>query len=110
MVKHAQIVVLPQGMELSTQMVRSGFNIDFICLLMPQVEQNGTVSFEVISAKLGELNLPTFLVMPLVSYIFSRDLGVWDIRLGDNIRISSIALFDKSLNVILSPIKQTESP
>ena len=101
-VEVAQIAVTTAGLEVFLKMNwRNIGNMDLLVHMRPVVRSNGIVEFEVQDAQFGDLSIPGAWAMPLASYLFTRDLGSWNFKMGDDINLHSISLFDRSLNIIL---------
>ncbi len=98
-----QVAVTPDYMELYTRLNRSRVgNLDMLIRFRPIVDSKGNVRFEVLETRVGDLKLPVSWGTALVSNIFSRDFGSWEIKIGGENVIQSVSLLEKGLNIILS--------
>ena len=102
-VEIAQTVVTPSAMELYLKVTWSSYvNVDLLFSFKPVVDQDGDVQFDVISVRLGDYPLPPSWGKTIAGYVFSRDLGSWEINIGGQKGIQSISLLEKGLNIILN--------
>ena len=105
-VDQAQVAVTKNNIELFFRLIWAGVgNMDFLVHLKPVVAEDSVMHFEVLDAKVGDLPLPTPFVIQILEQIFSRDLGVWRILVGQEAGINDVFLFDQSMHVILGPVK-----
>lgn len=99
----AQTVVTPSAIELYLKVTWSNYiNVDLLFSFKPFIDQDGDVQFDVISAQLGDYPLPPSWGKAIAGYVFSRDLGSWEINIGGQKGIQSISLLEKGLNIILN--------
>lgn len=104
-VRLVQMAILPDGMEMTVRLTwRKILNLDLSGTLVPSVAANGDLHFEVAQAKLGHVVLPNSWLWPVLRYVFTRDLGVWQIKVGDDFVIREIKLTDGTLELLFGPV------
>ena len=104
-INDSQIAVTPQGLEMFFNITwGTAINLDFLIKAKPVITDKGLLEFESMQARVGDLPLPSFLMMQVVGMVFSRDLGSWDVRVNDTTGIKEILLFDKQMRVKLGTI------
>ena len=109
-VQTAQIVILPDGLEIFMQMTWHGFvHIDLLTRMTPVLQSDGGLRFDVTETTLGDVSLRSEWVRPLIAYLFDRDLGIWYVKMGEDIDIQAVTLFDRSLQLLLG-ITQRSAP
>lgn len=98
-----QVAVTPEFMELYLKLgwYQVG-NLDVLIKFKPKLNDKGDVHFEILETRIGDLKLPTSWGMALVSNVFSRDLGSWELKVGGENAVKSISLLERGLNIILS--------
>ncbi len=102
----AQIAVLPDSVELYFFLTwKDFFTFEILTYLVPIVEDDGTLKFEVKDARIGDLPIPGQWVLQLVGYFFKRDIGVWKIILSNGYGIQDVQLFDGSLDLLIGPVE-----
>ncbi|MDF1497424.1 MAG: hypothetical protein P1P90_05195 [Patescibacteria group bacterium] len=101
----AQVVILPESVEMYFYLTWHDYiTFEILTHLAPIVEDNGTLRFEVIDAKFGDLPLPGLWVIRLIGYVFARDVGVWRIILSNGYGIQSSVLSDQSIKLLIGPV------
>ncbi|MBU2566350.1 hypothetical protein KKG46_02195 [Patescibacteria group bacterium] len=104
-INRSQIAITPEELELFFNITwgRAG-NLDFLIKAKPVIRDGGVLEFESIDAQIGDLPLPSFIIMQLAGFIFSRDLGSWDVRVNESTGIKEILLFDQQMRVKLGSV------
>jgi hypothetical protein len=101
----AQVAFLPESVELYFYLTwRDFFTFEILTHLVPVVEDDGTLRFEVADARFGDLPLPGMWVLRLVGYFFARDVGAWRIVLSNGYGIQSAALIPSSIQLFIGPV------
>jgi|GEM_PF-3677833 len=101
-VEEAQIAIQSTGFEILLRLSWHGFvHINLLAHMMPVLQPDGGLRFDATDATLGDMRIPNEWVRPLVSYLFNRDLGIWYVKMGENIDIQAVTLFDRSLQILL---------
>ncbi len=97
-IEQAQVAVLPTGLEIFTKLKWSLGRVDLLVRVRPELEPGGSVKFLPIDAKLGSVGLPLWLIKPVVSNIFSKDMGAWDLRAG-SMKIKNLTLEEGKIKI-----------
>lgn len=98
-----QLAVNPDCMELYLKLTwREIGNLDMLFRFKPVWDERGNIRFDILETRVGDYKLPVSWSMALVSNLFSRDLGAWEIQVGGENAIQSVSLLEKGLNIILS--------
>ena len=92
-IEQSQVAILPTGMELFLKLRWSLGRIDLLLQVKPVLQTDGSVKFEPVSAKLGMVNLPSWAILPVMSNIFAKDMGAWDLQAG-SMKIKTLDLKD----------------
>lgn len=92
-VEQSQVAILPTGMELFLKLRWGLGRIDLLMQVKPVLQADGSVKFEPVSAKLGMVSLPSWAILPVMSNIFAKDMGAWDLQAG-SMKIKSLDLKD----------------
>lgn len=92
-IEQGQMAVLPAGLELFIKLKWSLGHIDLLVKIVPVLQADGSVKFEPVDAKLGMVNLPFWAIMPVISNVFAKDMGAWNLQAGD-MKIKSLDLKD----------------
>jgi hypothetical protein len=98
-VDRTQAVVTPQGLELLTDLERGSLHADLRIQLVPRLSSTG-VSFTPTFVQVGDIPLTPRLAYPVVSAVFSRDLGTWSVSFG-SLKLQSIELRDGELDLLV---------
>jgi hypothetical protein len=97
-----QVAVTPEYMELYTKLEwRKMGNLDLLARFKPILDEKGNVHFEILETKIGDIKLPVSWGRALIGNVFSRDLGSWEIKIGEENAIQSVSLLERGLNIIL---------
>lgn len=94
----AQIAVTPQNLELLGEFHRGPWHVDLLIRFVPRVA-DGKLSFDPVSIHVGDYSLPAAVAYPIVSEVFSRDLGSWSLDFG-TFRLQAIGLHDGELDLV----------
>lgn len=97
-IEQSQVAILPAGLEIFTKLKWSLGRVDLLVRVKPELEPGGSVKFLPIDAKLGSVSLPLWLITPVISNIFSKDMGAWDLQAGD-MKIQSLVLKDGKIMI-----------
>lgn len=95
-----QIAVRPTDFEMLSQFERGPFRFDVLLRFKPVI-RGGGVSFDPVFAQIGDYVIPPSIAYNVLGYLFSRDLGTWDVKFGD-LKLSDIKLFDAYLEAVIS--------
>ncbi len=107
-IRLVQMAVLPDRIEILVRLTwRKIINLDLAGRLVPEVEENGDLHFDVTQAKLGHMDLPVKWLWPILSYVFTRDLGNWQIKAGD-FRLGAIQETDGQILMIFGSPTSTQ--
>jgi hypothetical protein len=99
----AQVVVTPEHLELLLKLQWGWHgNLDLLLGFVPKVDEQGALHFEIKSAQIGDYGIPAAWGLQLGSFIFSRDLGAWEIRLGEKNAVRSVGLKSGIFTVLLN--------
>jgi hypothetical protein len=102
-VKISQIAVAPDRIELLMKIEWGWFGkLDFLISFKPVVDDKNAVHFETTSAQIGDFRIPPDWGMYIGSYLFNRDLGTWEIRIGNRSVIRSVTLQDGIIDMVLN--------
>ncbi len=102
--ERTQVALTPGFLEMAVFVSWNRFlHFDLLLRMRPRVENDGTVRFETTNAYLGRIPLPSGWVMQLLGYIFSRDIGTWNIRVDQRNGIRALDLNDRFLDVTIGP-------
>lgn len=105
-IQRAQIVVLPERLEMTVQLLWANvINLDFNFWLVPNFDERGDLRFDVSQAKLGHVILPSKWLWPILAQVFTRDLGTWRLKAGDwgILSIQDVKLNDGTIVFVFSP-------
>jgi hypothetical protein len=101
----AQVVFLPESVELYFYLTwRELLTFEILTHLSPIVEDDGTLRFQVVDARFGDLPLPGLWVMRAIGYFFARDVGAWRIVLSNGYGIQSAGLVDQKIQLFIGPV------
>ncbi|MBD3281434.1 hypothetical protein GF391_01680 [Candidatus Uhrbacteria bacterium] len=101
----AQVVILPDSVELYFFLTwRDLLTFEILTHLSPVVEDDGTLRFEVVDARFGDLPLPGEWVLRVVGYFFARDVGAWRIVLSNGYGIQSVELENSAIQLFIGPV------
>jgi len=95
-----QIVIRPTDFEMLSQFERGPFRFDVLIRFKPVIKGGG-VSFDPVYAQVGDYVIPPSVAYAVLGYLFSRDLGTWDVKFGD-LALSNVKLFDAYLEAVIS--------
>ncbi|MFZ2804328.1 MAG: hypothetical protein WA001_03820 [Patescibacteria group bacterium] len=96
-VESSQMAITSSSVELLGLFQRGAFHADVLVHFVPRINEGG-LSFDPVSFQLGDYPLPPALMYPLVSFIFSRDLGTWSINFG-SVKLEGIQLKNGELDL-----------
>lgn len=101
----AQVVFLEDAIELYFYLTwKDFFSFEILTHLVPIVEDDGTLKFEVADAKFGDLPLPGDWVIGIIGYFFERDIGAWRIVLSNGYGIQDTDLDPPTINLLIGPV------
>lgn len=101
----AQVVFLEDSIEMYFYLTwKDFFSFEILTHLVPIVEDDGTLKFEVTDAKFGDLPIPGDWVIGMIGYFFERDIGVWRIVLSNGYGIQDTDLAPPAINLLIGPV------
>ena len=100
----AQIVVVPQNIEIFTELERGPYHADLLIKFVPHVSAAG-VGFDPVSIQVGDYTFPPALAYPMISWIFSRDLGTFSLDFGAY-HLDQMTLKDGAVDISIAPKPQ----
>jgi hypothetical protein len=100
-VEQAQAVVTPKDIEISGIAKKNGLSFDILARYTPVVRGN-RLSFEPVQFQVGDFSFATSTVQSIHTYLFTRDIGEWQLEVG-NKALSSVELGEGSLNLVFVP-------
>ncbi len=100
-IEQSQVAVLQTGLELFLKLRWALGRIDLLMQVKPVLQADGSVKFEPVSAELGMVSLPSWAILPVMSNIFAKDMGAWDLQAG-SMKIKSLNLKDGKIVINFS--------
>ncbi len=99
----AQLAIRQNDLEVSGELHYGIFKFDLLIRFVPQLHPEG-VTFAPVAFQLGDYALPPATAYRLLGYLFSRDLGAWQLSYGD-MRPDAISLHDGYLTLDITPVE-----
>lgn len=99
--EHVQIVIEPNGIEVSGRVIQRKTVADLLVRLVPVIE-NGGIRFDATAVRLGDYPIHPALAHRLAGAVLSRDFGTWRVSFGD-VRFTSLTLRSGALELKATP-------
>ncbi len=99
---YTQIAIRPTDFEFLSKFERNSIKLDLLARLKPILKE-GKIMFEPVLIQIGDYKLPASFAYRVVSNIFSRDFGAWELKFGE-VQLLTLRLFEGRAEVTAKAI------
>lgn len=96
-VKRAQVAVEPKGMEFFIHLERTGLRDVYLSIIINPRVKDESITFDIMSARLGNLNIPSFVATPIINTFLGPAIQALEIPLVGFVFIQEIGLGDREV-------------
>lgn len=100
-VRHAQIAIQPDGLELSGTFIRNGLTFDILMRVAADIHQ-GVLRLSPERAELGDLRVPSGILTAAMDGLVGRDVLTWELSVGQ-LRMEALDLREGELILLVAP-------
>lgn len=103
--QYAQVIITRDYIEFFFRIRwRDFLQFEIMVHLLPEVDPDGTLRFAPQDAQIGDMPLPSSLMLRLVGYVMAQDVGAWKILVSDGSGIQSAELFNQEIEMKIGPL------